>query len=203
MCPIGGPKARLSLDGGDVTAPLSRNLLPSSNRIRITEKTEYSHKRAQKMEAFKDVEREAKTKNYSKEGLMNANKLDPREKERRDVREWIADSIDRMEQINEQLDASLDELLIGMKKVKSKDKAKNEANKKAAALKSLSEKNKFHLAKFEGILRMLDNDNLDLMKVNGIKDDFEYYLDKANDGENESIDYIYDDLVIDEIPGEC
>ena len=42
------------------------------------------------MERFKIVERETKTKAYSKEGLGAATKLDPREKEKEDVTAWLS-----------------------------------------------------------------------------------------------------------------
>lgn len=46
-----------------------------------------------KMERFKIVERETKTKAYSKEGLGAAAKLDPREKEKDEVLSWLSVSV--------------------------------------------------------------------------------------------------------------
>lgn len=48
------------------------------------------------MERFKVVERETKTKAYSKEGLGAAQKLDPAQKEREEVSNWLANSIDSL-----------------------------------------------------------------------------------------------------------
>lgn len=42
------------------------------------------------MERFKVVERETKTKAYSKEGLGAGQKLDPQEKEKEECNQWIA-----------------------------------------------------------------------------------------------------------------
>jgi CCR4-NOT transcription complex subunit 3 len=42
------------------------------------------------MERFKVVERETKTKAYSKEGLGAASKLDPAAKEKQEVTNWIS-----------------------------------------------------------------------------------------------------------------
>ena len=42
------------------------------------------------MERFKVVERETKTKAYSKEGLGAAAKLDPKEKEKDDISQWLS-----------------------------------------------------------------------------------------------------------------
>lgn len=41
------------------------------------------------MERFKVVERETKTKAYSKEGLGAGQKLDPQEKEKEECNQWI------------------------------------------------------------------------------------------------------------------
>lgn len=48
------------------------------------------------MERFKVVERETKTKAYSKEGLGAAQKLDPAQKEKDEVTSWLANSIDAL-----------------------------------------------------------------------------------------------------------
>lgn len=45
------------------------------------------------MERFKVVERETKTKAYSKEGLGAAQKMDPAQKEREDISTWLVSSI--------------------------------------------------------------------------------------------------------------
>ena len=42
------------------------------------------------MERFKVVERETKTKAYSKEGLGGAAKVDPKEKEKDDLNAWLS-----------------------------------------------------------------------------------------------------------------
>lgn len=48
------------------------------------------------MERFKVVERETKTKAYSKEGLGAAQKLDPAQKERDEIQQWLVASIDQL-----------------------------------------------------------------------------------------------------------
>lgn len=47
------------------------------------------------MERFKVVERETKTKAYSKEGLGLAQKVDPAQKEKEEVGQWLTVSCDR------------------------------------------------------------------------------------------------------------
>lgn len=58
----------------------------------------------QQMERFKIVERETKTKAYSKEGLGLAQKVDPAQKEKEDVGMWLtvrslAESLWSVEQV--------------------------------------------------------------------------------------------------------
>ncbi|KAG8330776.1 CCR4-NOT transcription complex, subunit 3 [Homalodisca vitripennis] len=48
------------------------------------------------MERFKVVERETKTKAYSKEGLGAAQKMDPAQKEREEISTWLVTSIDAL-----------------------------------------------------------------------------------------------------------
>lgn len=48
------------------------------------------------MERFKVVERETKTKAYSKEGLGAAQKLDPAQREREEIQTWLVASIDAL-----------------------------------------------------------------------------------------------------------
>jgi CCR4-NOT transcription complex subunit 3 len=47
-----------------------------------------------RMEKFKVCEKEAKTKAFSKEGLGAAAKIDPREKAKAEMREWIVETVD-------------------------------------------------------------------------------------------------------------
>lgn len=54
------------------------------------------------MERFKVVERETKTKAYSKEGLGAAQKLDPAQKEKDEMANWLTNSIDTLNlQVNQ------------------------------------------------------------------------------------------------------
>lgn len=48
------------------------------------------------MERFKVCEKETKTKAFSKEGLGQAAKLDPREKKRSDTREWLSAAVGKL-----------------------------------------------------------------------------------------------------------
>lgn len=51
--------------------------------------TNYRRLIEQRMEQFKDIERENKTKPHSKQGLIAEDKMDPREKEKMEAIEWL------------------------------------------------------------------------------------------------------------------
>lgn len=66
-------------------------------------------------------------------------------------------------------------------------------------LKRLIERHRFHIRMLETILRMLDNDSIQVDCVRKIKDDVEYYLDSSQDPDFEENEFIYDDLDLEEI----
>lgn len=53
--------------------------------------------------------------------------------------------------------------------------------------------------KIEILLRMLDNDSLDSDTVFGITDDFQFYLDKADEGLFEDVGYVYEGINLEEV----
>lgn len=145
------------------------------------------------MERFKIVERETKTKAYSKEGLGAAQKLDPAQKEREDISQWLNTSIENLNiqvigliQLNMDIDASFPLSLVMLMcflcvcvqqidqfeceiesllaaKKKKLDKDKQERLDK---LKEFLERHRFHIRKLETLLRMLDNLTVEVTQVN-------------------------------------
>lgn len=67
-------------------ARLLLNLILLQDKDKLTS---YRKLIEQRMEQFKDIERENKTKPHSKQGLSAEEKLDPREKEKSDTVEWL------------------------------------------------------------------------------------------------------------------
>lgn len=66
-------------------------------------------------------------------------------------------------------------------------------------LKRLVERHRFHIGMLETILRMLDNDSIQVDSIRKIKDDVEYYLDSSQDPDFEENEFIYDDIDFEEI----
>lgn len=142
------------------------------------------------MERFKVVERETKTKAYSKEGLGAAQKLDPAQKVKDEVRQWLTTSISALQIQIDQYESEIESLLAGKKKRLDKDK-----QDRMDELRGKLERHRFHITKLETLLRMLDNDGVDVEQVRRIKDDVEYYIESSQDPDFEENEYIYDDIV--------
>jgi CCR4-NOT transcription complex subunit 3 len=153
------------------------------------------------MERFKVVERETKTKAYSKEGLGAAQKLDPSQREKENVSCWLQSSISSLQIQTDQYESEIESLIAGKKKKLDKEK-----QEKMDDLKSKLERHKFHITKLETLLRMLDNDSVNIGQIKKIHDDVEYYIDSSQEPDFEENEYIYDDidgLEEVELSGEC
>ena len=150
------------------------------------------------MERFKVCEKEFKTKAFSKEGLSQAPKEDPKDKERNKVRKWIAASLSK---ITEQVDVYEAEIESAANEKKKKSKGKE-----ATKWEDLIERCRFHEEKLEVVLRLIDNDSLSPADVESVQDQLDYLLEQMGEGnyeEVESIDDegIYEELGLDELQG--
>ncbi|KAJ6114735.1 hypothetical protein N7486_000513 [Penicillium sp. IBT 16267x] len=147
------------------------------------------------MEQFKAVEKEMKTKAYSKEGLSAAQRLDPREKEKVEASDFLSTMVDELGQKIEAMEAEEETLHAQMKKGK-KDMSK--ANR-MADLQRVTERHKWHINKLEFLMRSLQNGNLEVNQVMDLKESITYYVEEGGNvdysGEDETL---YDDLNIGE-----
>jgi CCR4-NOT transcription complex subunit 3 len=112
------------------------------------------------MERFKVVERETKTKAYSKEGLGAAQKLDPTTREREELNNWLSASIDSIQIQIDQFECEIELILAAKKKRLDKDK-----QDRMDELKNSLERHRFHVTKLETLMRMLDNLAVDVEAV--------------------------------------
>ncbi|XP_075149410.1 CCR4-associated factor Not3 isoform X3 [Haematobia irritans] len=142
------------------------------------------------MERFKIVERETKTKAYSKEGLGAAQKMDPAQRIKDEARNWLTNSISSLQIQIDQYESEIESLLAGKKKRLDRDK-----QDRMDELRSKLDRHKFHVTKLETLLRLLDNDNVEAEQVNKIKDDVEYYIDSSQEPDFEENEFIYDDII--------
>lgn len=112
------------------------------------------------MERFKIVERETKTKAYSKEGLGAAQKMDPAQRIKDEARNWLTTSITSLQIQIDQYESEIESLLAGKKKRLDRDK-----QDRMDELRSKLDRHKFHVTKLETLLRLLDNDNVEAEQV--------------------------------------
>ncbi|KAI5087326.1 CCR4-NOT transcription complex, subunit 3b isoform X1 [Silurus meridionalis] len=147
------------------------------------------------MERFKIVERETKTKAYSKEGLGLAQKVDPAQKEKEEVGQWLTATIDTLNMQVDQFESEVESLSVQTRKKKG-DKEKQD---RIEELKKLIERHRYHICMLETILRMLDNDSVQVDSIRKIKDDVEYYIDSSQDPDFEENEFLYDDLDLEDI----
>ncbi|XP_041649038.1 CCR4-NOT transcription complex subunit 3a isoform X2 [Cheilinus undulatus] len=148
------------------------------------------------MERFKVVERETKTKAYSKEGLGLAQKVDPAQREKEETGQWLTNTIDTLNMQVDQFESEVESLSVQTRKKKG-DKEKQD---RIDELKRLIERHRFHIRMLETILRMLDNDSIPVDAIQKIKDDVEYYIDSSQDPDFEENEFLYDDLDLEDIP---
>ncbi len=147
------------------------------------------------MERFKTTEKEMKTKAFSKEGLTNSLKVDPREREKQETCAFVTSQIDELDRQMESLEAELDTIQSSMKKSRrggdwSKQERINEINE-------VVERHKWHQGRLELILRLLENGSLSPQLVNDIQEDIRYYVDSNQDADFAEDEFIYDDLNLD------
>jgi CCR4-NOT transcription complex subunit 3 len=147
-----------------------------------------------KMEQFKVCEKETKTKTYSKEGLAREDKLDPMEEAKLNTASWLQEYIERLKRLVEDTDFEIERLSTG----KGKKTNKSQIEK----LKEHITNHRNHISKMEGIIRLINNDRLEVDTVDALRDDIDYYLDSYEDEDYHSAydeDYFYESLGLEEL----
>lgn len=147
-----------------------------------------------KMEQFKICEKETKTKTYSKEGLAREEKLDPAEEAKLNTTSWVGDYIERLQQLVEEADFEIEKLSSGKGKKSNKHQIE-ELNEHIL-------NHKYHISKLEGIIRLVNNDRLDVDPVDQLRDDLDYYLDSYKEEDYRLCydqDNFYEALGLDEL----
>ncbi|KAI8930858.1 hypothetical protein NX059_011875 [Plenodomus lindquistii] len=147
------------------------------------------------MERFKAVEKEMKTKAYSKEGLQLASKIDPKDREKMELVEFLAAMNDELERQIETIEAETEGIHANMKKGKKADNSKAE---RIAALEEATERHKWHQGKLDLLQRALENGNVETEQVKEIEESIKYYVDSNQDADFMEDDTIYDDFNLQE-----
>ncbi|EPQ27661.1 uncharacterized protein PFL1_04799 [Pseudozyma flocculosa PF-1] len=145
------------------------------------------------MERFKACEKEMKTKAFSKEGLIAAARLDPREKAKMEMSDWLSGMVDELSRQVETTEAEI-EVTLGSSK-KKKGSAKDE---RVSAMENQNDRRNWHISRLEILLRMLENGNLETDRVEGIKDDIAYFVESNAEEDFEEDEGIYDEFNLDD-----
>ena len=147
-----------------------------------------------KMEQFKVCEKETKTKTYSKEGLARESRMDPHEQAKHETSIWIGDLVERLTQLVEDRDVEIERLCSGKGR---------KTNKNIIELyQGYVLNHKHHISKLEGIMRLVNNDRLDVDAVNALQEDLDYYVDSYEDEEYQQQydeEFFYESLGLDEL----
>ncbi len=149
------------------------------------------------MEKFKAVEKEMKTKAYSKTGLSAALKLDPDEQKKVEAEEFLSSMVEELERQIETMEAEGDALQATMKKGK-KDTSKAD---RLAEIERITEKHKWHQGRLELMLRSLRDGRMEADQVTDLEESIKYYVENNNDVEFMEDDSIYDDLNLEQEEG--
>ncbi|KAG0290506.1 general negative regulator of transcription subunit 5 [Linnemannia gamsii] len=147
----------------------------------------------QQMEKFKVIEKEMKTKAYSREGLIMSGRLDPKEKEKTDLCAWVTERVESLSLQVEAMEAEVETLHTSSKKGKN-----NPARERISDLEDKIERHKWHQGRLELILRLLENGQIDIDKVTSIQEDVNYYVDENQDPDFAEDEEIYTDLNLEE-----
>ncbi|TFY64715.1 hypothetical protein EVJ58_g2426 [Rhodofomes roseus] len=185
-----------SNDIKDKTALLdNRRLIETTTLRTLTSPFCHVGRGLQQMEKFKACEKEMKTKAFSKEGLTQHAKLDPKAQEKLEVTQWVNNQVEELQLQLEQAEAEIETLQGGGKK---KNKAGGAAAERLETLEQLNERRKWHISRLEIILRLLDNGTLPTEKVLGLKEDVQYFVESNMDENFDEDEGIYDELNLDE-----
>lgn len=144
------------------------------------------------MERFKVCEKETKTKAFSKEGLGQQPKTDPREKAKSESRDWLNNMVSELESQVDIFEAELEGLTV--KKGKSRPP-------QLTHLEESISRHKQHIVKLEQILRLLDNDGVSPEHVNDVKDLVEDYVERNQENFDEfsEVDELYSSIPLEKI----
>ena len=128
----------------------------------------------QQMEKFKACEKEMKTKAFSKEGLIQSAKLDPKAQEKLEQTQWLQTCVEELLLQVETAEAEIETLQQGGRK---RGKVGASAQDRLEELERLNERRKWHISRLEIMLRLLDNGTLSTEQVQGLKDDVNYFVE--------------------------
>src|SRR5258708_20868995 len=119
------------------------------------------------VEKFKACENKMKTKAFSKEGLIQSAKIDPKAKEKLEQTQWLQNSVEELLLQVETAEAEIETLQQGGRK---KGKVGATAQDRLEELERLNERRKWHISRLEISPGLLANGTLSTSQVLGLKE---------------------------------
>ena len=109
------------------------------------------------------------------DGLAAARDADPETRAKMEVRDWIEQCLDSLQTQKDSIEAELEVI-----RSKQKKTTKGQTDREIE-LDGYRERHNYHVQRLELMLRLLDNDNLSVDEINGVKDDVNYYIESNQD----------------------
>ncbi|KAL5209882.1 hypothetical protein ABZP36_005505 [Zizania latifolia] len=144
------------------------------------------------MERFKVCEKETKTKAFSKEGLGQQPKTDPKEKAKAETRDWLNNVVSDLENQIDNFEAEIEGFSI---------KKGKQRHPRLVHLEKSITRHRAHIKKLESILRLLDNDELSPEQVNDVKDFLDDYVERNQEDFDEfsDVEELYSTLPMEKV----
>jgi len=142
------------------------------------------------MERFKVLEKETKTKAYSKEGLSQVLKKN-RAANAKDPKAVTSEWIDKMKDM---LQEQIDEYESKVENFKGVGKKKKHHNEDIEGLQKHIERHNWHLEQLEEVREKLNNDEVTVKRIKTIQEDVEYYISDNLDPDFVENEEIYEGL---------
>lgn len=147
----------------------------------------------EKMEKFKVCEKETKTKAFSKEGLAQ-DRTDPKQKAKTGVSNWVGESIAKLKEQCEEMEAEIETVNSG------KRKRRSEENPLVQQLKEKIGRHEHHVEMLERVLRAVYNDAVSPAEAEELKESVDYYIESNQDPDFFEDDEMYDMLNLEATP---
>ncbi|CAG9466138.1 unnamed protein product [Pedinophyceae sp. YPF-701] len=138
-----------------------------------------------KMEQFKATEKEMKTKAFSREGLNQAGRLDPKERERARMRDWLNGACDTLTTQIDEFEADIEAAEAG---ASGRKRGAANVSDHTEQMEEHVRRHKEHIARLEQVLRCLDSGDVTPEEVADIQDLVDDYLERCVDDFDEFAD---------------
>ena len=147
-----------------------------------------------KMESFKAIEKETKTKQYSKVGLAKAGMMTEQDLAIEEMQGWIKDQVDELKNQVELTEAEVETLSEGGNS-KKKKKGKSRNDSEIENLQEQIDQHNWHITNLTSLSAFLKDGKLQAEDIEVVKDDVEYYVSSNTEPEFYADNEIYENLL--------